>query len=231
MKNKRKFVIADIHGAYKALMQCFDQADFDYQNDILICLGDVCDGWPEIDKVFDELLKLKKLIYILGNHDFWALSWAETGSKPDIWLTQGGQATIDCYSNGMPESHIEILKTAYDYYIDENRMFVHGGFYNDQELKDHDKETFLWDRSLFQAAMFNMSINREVKLTRFDEVYIGHSPTEIYNIKLPIKSCGIWMIDTGAGWSGVLSLMNIDTKEYYISDSVPNLYPDHRGRF
>ncbi len=53
---KRRFVIGDIHGAHRALLQCFERSGFDRQNDLLICLGDLCDGWPDVDKVFDELL-------------------------------------------------------------------------------------------------------------------------------------------------------------------------------
>ena len=37
-------------------------------------------------------------------------------------------------------------------------------------------------------------------------------------------------IHTGAGWSGVLSLMNIDTKEVFTSDFVHDLYPEEVGR-
>ena len=38
------------------------------------------------------------------------------------------------------------------------------------------------------------------------------------------------MMDTGAGWSGVLSMMNVDTKEVFASDKVPFLYPGVEGR-
>jgi serine/threonine protein phosphatase 1 len=37
-------------------------------------------------------------------------------------------------------------------------------------------------------------------------------------------------MDTGAGWSGVLSMMNVDTKEVFTSDPVPDLYPGVVGR-
>jgi serine/threonine protein phosphatase 1 len=37
-------------------------------------------------------------------------------------------------------------------------------------------------------------------------------------------------MDTGAGWSGFLSMMNIETKEMFISDPVPQLYPGIEGR-
>jgi serine/threonine protein phosphatase 1 len=58
-------------------------------------------------------------------------------------------------------------------------------------------------------------------------VYIGHTPIPYAR---PIQSSEIWMMDTGAGWSGVLSLMDIDSKEVYISDPVPHLYPGVNGR-
>jgi serine/threonine protein phosphatase 1 len=38
------------------------------------------------------------------------------------------------------------------------------------------------------------------------------------------------MMDTGAGWSGVLSMMDIDTKRVFISEHVPSLYPGVKGR-
>jgi serine/threonine protein phosphatase 1 len=38
------------------------------------------------------------------------------------------------------------------------------------------------------------------------------------------------MMDTGAGWSGTLSMMNIETKEVFCSDPLPQLYPGIKGR-
>jgi serine/threonine protein phosphatase 1 len=37
-------------------------------------------------------------------------------------------------------------------------------------------------------------------------------------------------MDTGAGWAGVLSMMDIHTKEVFTSDRVPELYPEVPGR-
>jgi serine/threonine protein phosphatase 1 len=47
-KEMRAFVIGDLHGAYKALEQCLDRSGFDYENDVLIQLGDIADGYPEV---------------------------------------------------------------------------------------------------------------------------------------------------------------------------------------
>ena len=39
----------------------------------------------EAGQCIDELLKIKNLIYLLGNHDDWTLQWALTGEN----LTHG----------------------------------------------------------------------------------------------------------------------------------------------
>ena len=44
----KTFAIGDIHGAYKAMMQCFERSKFDYKKDRLIVMGDVCDGYPDV---------------------------------------------------------------------------------------------------------------------------------------------------------------------------------------
>lgn len=41
----KTYAIGDIHGAYKALIQCFERAKFDYEKDRLIVMGDICDGY------------------------------------------------------------------------------------------------------------------------------------------------------------------------------------------
>ena len=175
MEQGKVYVIGDIHGAYKALMQCLKKSNFDYQKDKLICLGDVSDGWPETGKCIDEFLKMDNLIYILGNHDTWTLNWMLTGEIPDSWLYNGGQATIDSFTK-LKKSQIEFLQRSHEYYLEDNRLFVHGGIRQNMPLEDQSKEVFFWDRSLFREAMSLSIDNKETQLTEFDEIYIGHTP-------------------------------------------------------
>ena len=87
-----------------------EQSCFDYDNDHLICLGDVCDGWPETKACIDELLKIKNLTYILGNHDYWTLVMDEDRrDQITVWLSQGGDATIKSYQIGVPQQHIQFF--------------------------------------------------------------------------------------------------------------------------
>ncbi|OGW81352.1 MAG: hypothetical protein A3C47_06770 [Omnitrophica bacterium RIFCSPHIGHO2_02_FULL_51_18] len=124
----RTFVIGDIHGTHKALLQCFDRSRFDQKKDRLIVIGDVCDGYPEVRQCIDELIKVKRCDLVIGNHDMWALDWAVRGDTPEIWTSQGGDNTIRSYDGGpMPKSHIDFLKNGQLWIEIGDQVFVHGG--------------------------------------------------------------------------------------------------------
>jgi len=224
--------MGDPHGAWKAILQVFERSVFDYEKDKLIVLGDVCDGWYETFECVEELLKIKNLLYILGNHDSWCLNYGTFGVKPDIWTSQGGKATIASYlkHGGMPESHIKLFRTAPVKYVENNRLFVHGGIDLDIPFDKQDIDTFLWDRYLIKTAVSLQNTKPDAKLTDFDEVFVGHTTTQFFDTVEPIHACNIWDLDTGAGWLGKLTLMNVDSKEYWQSDYVYTLYPGIKGR-
>jgi serine/threonine protein phosphatase 1 len=223
----KKFVMGDIHGAYRALRQCFERSGFDHDVDHLIFLGDVADGWPQTKESVEELLKIKNLTYVFGNHDFWTLEWMQTGYAEEIWLSQGGEATVKSYKSGIPKNHIALLDQSLPYFLEDNRLFVHAGFDPITPLEVQGFNTFLWDRNLARIALdFHMK-NMEGRLTEYDEVFLGHTPVPFQK---PIQAGGVWLMDTGAGWSGVLSMMDLDTKEVFSSDPVPTLYPGISGR-
>lgn len=227
---QKTFVIGDIHGAHKALVQCLERSGFDKKNDRLISLGDVSDTWPETKLVVKELLKVENFILIQGNHDYLTLQWARTGIKEALWLDQGGKATVESYQNEMSTKHLKFFKSALPYFVEDERCFVHGGFDVKLAIHKQKKSTLSWDRTLFAAALKAHKINSKKPISKFKEVYIGHSPLIRYGFKKPICGGGVWMMDTGAGWSGKLSMMNIDSKEVFQSDYVYKLYPGYYAR-
>lgn len=237
----RTFVIGDIHSSYKALKQVLERCNFDYENDTLISLGDVADGWSEVPECVDELLKIKNLIAIRGNHDVWVYDWLNNGLIPSLWTQQGGQATIDAYIRTgklVEQSHRDFWKNQIDWYIDEeNRLFIHGGWYYLDGFPEGAKypvnagtiaRECHWDRSLYESAKSAYYTKNSFKpLEQFREVYIGH--TSINNAK-PVNVLNLWNLDTGAGWNGKLTIMDINTKQFWQSDIVKTLYPEERGR-
>src|SRR6185436_6061246 len=117
----RTFVLGDIHGAYRALRQCLERSAFDRENDRLISLGDVCDGWPQTKECIDELITIPHLTYLLGNHDVWFYNWLKYGEAEDIWLMQGGQASVDSYQGAVPSEHLTFFSRALQFYEEDNK--------------------------------------------------------------------------------------------------------------
>jgi len=239
----KRFAIGDIHGAHKALVQCLERSNFNYEEDQLICLGDVADGWTEVPEVFDELLKVNNLVYVIGNHDLWLREWFKFAATPHIWLSQGGQNTLDAYIRLLEAgdttkqvTHENLLDKALDYYVtDDNKLFVHGGYNHHLPIKQTLPYTMVWDRNMWRAAAYwQLQHNRGFKMDKikdYDEVFIGHTTTSRFDPELkPVHLSNIWNLDQGAGWEGKLTIMNVDTKDYWQSDIVKELYPDVKGR-
>ncbi|MBS0000279.1 MAG: metallophosphoesterase [Cyclobacteriaceae bacterium] len=225
----RTFVLGDLHGAYRALRQCFEKADFDNQADELIFLGDVSDGWSQVPECVEELRNVKNLHYIKGNHDIWFMEWLDKGYRPEIWMIQGGLITVQAYRDrgDLAAEHLAFLKMGKPFYIDScKRLFVHAGFTYDKpiEFTDDPALDYYWDRDLYKR-----SFQQEILPERYKEIYIGHTPSHGI-CQYPIKNHNVWLMDQGAGWNGYLSMMDINTKEVFQSENVIILYPDEPGR-
>lgn len=229
----RVFVLGDPHGGYRALVQVLRLCNFNKDTDTLIVLGDVVDGWPETVELINELLTIKNLIIIMGNHDFWCYNWMRYGWRPDVWVRQGGQATLDSYKyDGLVEREkqlklivrhkVKYFEKANLYYKDEHRnLYVHGGF--TQELGNDSQDTYMWDRSLWDKA--KSAKKTQLKLTKpFNKVFIGH--TSLGNSEPLLKGGNVWNLDTGGGWEGKLTIMDVNTEEYWQSDLLNELYPE-----
>lgn len=244
----KRYVAGDIHGAFKAFKQVLELSKFDYDNDQLICLGDVADSWSGVPETFDELLKIKNLIYIIGNHDYWLMEWFKTRFTPHIWTSQGGKATLDAYEGLMNmgefdrmDKHQQLLEHAlYKYVSDDNKLFVHGGFQWHAPMDETPNQHLMWDRHLWESAEYwqrlidkddTLMNTEDLRIKEFDEVFIGHTTTSRHHPDLkPVHASNVWNLDQGCGWEGKLTLMNIDTHEYFQSDLVSILYPNEHGR-
>jgi serine/threonine protein phosphatase 1 len=239
----RTLVIGDIHGGFRALRQVTDLAGLQ-SDDRLIFLGDYVDGWSQSPEVIEYLLELETAYactFLLGNHDAWCEEWLSGWGAPQDWLFHGGQATVDSYAGIGPEQrerHLGFFSRALPYYEDgHRRLFIHAGFSSVHgPAKEHFPSNFFWDRTLWETAVaVNDLIPRGSKyyprrLMLYDEIFIGHTPTTNYDVDTPMHRCNVWNIDTGAAFQGRISMMDIDTKQYWQSDVVQQFYPGEKGR-
>lgn len=227
----RRFVVGDIHGAHKALLQVLRRSGFDRDNDLLISLGDVVDGWPDVKQCVNELLSIKHLVFILGNHDKWFLDWIRTRIADELWTSQGGEATLKSYRGKVPKTHRQFFENAPFYHLLDNMVFVHGGLDpKESDMSKQDPENLIWDRRLFEYAR-RISLDQiGYNFGPWDKIFVGHTPTIIVKKTKPLVLCNVVAMDTGAGWGGKLSLMDIDTLKIWQSDKIPKLYPGVVGR-
>lgn len=230
----RTFVIGDVHGEYKALMQCLERSKFENQ-DLLISLGDICGRGVNTVDCIDKLINIPNKICIIGNHDEIFYSWIQ--NMPDSLensymdcedLMLADQITIKEYfikHNEIPLQHKKFFSEQILYYVDKkNRLFVHGGFNRHVPISEQSKTILTWDRDLWYASLCYSEILKADKYPfkiydKFSEIFIGHTSTINWNTDKPMRSGNIWNIDTGSGYNnGRLTIMNVDTKEYWQSD-------------
>lgn len=125
------------------------------------------------------------------------------------------------------------------------------------EVYDSD---YYWDRDMWELALLSHGrFHEEPNLTdglshgrrfeRHKEIYIGHTSTCNWNCKphlpeykmkgqpslngpimVPMNRCNVWNMDTGSGFYGKLTIMDIDSKEYWQSDLSKDNYPNEKGR-
>ncbi len=240
---KRTLVIGDIHGGLKGLLQVFKRANVS-ENDTLIFVGDYGDGWSESTGVISFLIELSttnNCTFIRGNHDFLVHQHLKFNYNKPMWLLHGGTATKKSYrsiSEEEKEEHIQFLEELENYHIDsENRLFVHAGYTNQAgPSNEFFPNMVYWDRTLWEmvcALDKNLSINNELypkRLKLFNEIFIGHTPTTKIGRTIPTNFANVWNIDTGAAFKGPISILDVNSKEYWQSDPVWQLYADEKGR-
>ncbi len=240
------YVIGDIHGGYKALIQLFERSPIT-KGDRLIFLGDYVDGWSDSPILLDFLIEINEIyqcIFLRGNHDELVYDWL-TGNREHFdetsWFKHGGKATMQSYeliSEEVKKKHLEFLKSLKNYFIDEsNNLFIHAGFTNLNGIQqEYFPKMYYWDRTLWEMVLcMDSNLTKDSplfpnRLRQFQEIFIGHTPTTRIGSTLPINKINVWNLDTGAAFNGPLTIMNVTTKEFWQSDLVKNLYEGEEGR-
>jgi serine/threonine protein phosphatase 1 len=207
-----------------------------------------------IIRMKEEIKLIKRhpdsIVCIEGNHDQWLREFLMYGRPPEGWLQNGGDTTLKSYEafwakvNKEPEvleAHRGFLSTLHPYYVtNKDQAFVHAGCDLEYGPGGTLHQTRVWDRSMWTKVLSGAIVKAH------KELFIGHTTTMANvckshypeasqqevgkRIHVPMNRQNVWNLDTGGGWSGKLTIMDIDSKEYWQSDFVKELYPDEKGR-
>lgn len=84
------YVVGDLHGCYSLLMQELRNIHFDFQNDMLICTGDLVDRGQE-NLACISLLDEPWFYTVRGNHEEMCIKSAHDPKIKDIHARNGGE--------------------------------------------------------------------------------------------------------------------------------------------
>ncbi len=205
---QRLFVVGDVHGCYADLMQALQAVAFDFDQDLLVSLGDLIDRGPESLKCLN-LLQQPWFKAVLGNHEEMCLHSEHDQMMADLHCRHGGQWFYDLPLTERKRliALVRQLPIVLEIEHQGQRLgFVHA----DVDLNDWDAfkaevqrnpEAAVWGRGRIR----NNRPYRYRSVTGIDRVFLGHT---VVNQVTRRDNC--YYIDTGAVFGKHLSVIEID---------------------
>lgn len=207
------FVCSDIHGHYDAWQEALNKSGIDLENgDKLIILGDLIDrgnqSYEAVSFAIDlQMAYPEQVVYLMGNHEKMMLDFLnirepkspegyyELIQLGELWLMNGGSATVNSFVKGSPSSEptnvlevYEFFHTFYPcmiqklnalpyYHIDGGVVYVHAGFESGKPLLLQDADTMVWIRDEFYNGFSPVSGDElDGKL-----IVHGHTPVQYFD--------------------------------------------------
>ncbi|MCS6878601.1 MAG: metallophosphoesterase family protein [Geminicoccaceae bacterium] len=226
----RVYVIGDIHGRLDLLCQIEQLILADLARSgrpprlYAVYLGDYVDRGPSSRAVLDHLSRNPlpgfARVFLMGNHDLWFRDFLEGFPVGDVWLDNGGEATLASYGveldplldpqerwararldllDRLPSAHrtfLERLELAFGF---GDYFFCHAGVRPGVPLEAQNPIDLLWIREPF------LSFSGE-----FGKIVVhGHTPQPE-----PVVRPNRIGIDTGACWTGRLTCLVLEGTDY-----------------
>lgn len=207
----RTFVVGDVHGCFDLLMLELEKVEFSFTEDRLIGVGDLIDRSTQNIEML-ELLYEPFFFSIRGNHEEMMFNAVLDGDIPSYqcWMQNGGLwaldyvASQDSWDDGfhtLVKDASTRMPLAYEIPVgDKVYGILHAEppeFWTEENIRDERFAT-LWSRYLFDIGV-------EMVVKGVDHVYVGHTPVE----DGPITRGNITYLDTGANWTGKLTVVEL----------------------
>ncbi len=181
--------------------------------DTYVFLGDYIDRGPNskevIDCVLDFKAQQKRVITLLGNHEFMLLNYL-AGHDDDIYLQAGGVETLTSYGIDpdddfekvrlqFPDSHFDFLNQLLLTWEDRHAYYVHAGLQPKVPLCNQHRDCCLWIREPFIRSSYKFE----------KQVVFGHT-----TFKKPLVQKNKIGIDTGAVYGRTLTALLLPEREF-----------------
>ena len=208
------WAVGDIHGCYNLLMTRLKEIGFDFENDLLIAVGNLVDrGTQNIQCV--ELLSKPWFTSVKGNHEDLCIGGLHNESYKRCHVANGGEWFYMLDGQAMYNIAKTFAELPVVLEISHNGKkfgFVHGHI--EQNNWDEFKETFTQEPTAFrdpsELAMWGRErLNDEnlqyTHVSGVDAVIMGHTVTQ-----KPCKRDNCYWIDTGAVHWGTMTILDLE---------------------
>lgn len=209
----RLWAVGDIHGCYNLLMTRLKEISFDFENDLLVAVGDLVDrGTQNIECI--ELLSKPWFTSVRGNHEDLCIGGLHNESYKRCHVANGGEWFYMLDGQAMYNIAKTFAELPVVLEISHNGKkfgFVHGHI--EQNNWDEFKETFIQEPTAFrdpsELAMWGRDRLDEDKkqythVSGIDAVIMGHTVTQ-----KPCKRDNCYWIDTGAVHWGTMTILDL----------------------
>ncbi|CNI21264.1 MULTISPECIES: metallophosphoesterase [Yersinia] len=203
---RRIFIVGDIHGCYKKLMNALDSVQFERASDLVVSVGDLADRGAQNIECY-ELLNAYWFRAVRGNHEQMALD-VLAGGEPDTWIANGGRwfFLLEESQKHQAERLIkraEELPLVIEVNTDSGKYVIaHADYPADEYVygKPVSEQLVVWNRKRLNAAMKGES----QEIVGADKFIFGHTP-----LVTPSLFKNQLYIDTGAVFGNTLTLIQI----------------------
>lgn len=207
------WAVGDIHGCYNLLMNRLNEIGFDFENDLLVAVGDLVDrGTQNMECI--ELLSKSWFTSVRGNHEDLCIGGLHNESYKRCHVANGGEWFYMLDGQAMYNIAKTFAELPVVLEISHNGKkfgFVHEHI--EQNNWDEFKETFTQEprasRDSSELAMWGRErLNDEnqqyTHVSGVDAVIMGHTVTQ-----KPCKRDNCYWIDTGAIHWGTMTILDL----------------------
>lgn len=220
----RTLAVGDIHGKLELFNQLLTEMQYKPHEDFLVLIGDLVDRGENSKGVVERAIELKQeapktVVILKGNHEVMMIgSMLRPNTEySEAWLKTGGLDCLKSYTDAegnvaIPEEHIEFLNNLPVWYEDDHAIYVHAS------LPKMTDGSFLHPSFSPDSSELMWGRNR-----RFFSEYDGK--LVVFGHTIAGQIFGEWgqvwqredliAVDTGAYMTGVLSAIELPSRQVY----------------
>ncbi|WP_312689148.1 protein-serine/threonine phosphatase [Kosakonia sp.] len=200
------WIVGDLHGCHRQLMQALRVRHFDPWQDLLVCVGDVIDRGPESVQCL-KLLQKPWFKTVRGNHEQMAIDALREGDMA-MWQLNGGNWFSTLEAEERQHALEGLQRCAQLPYILE--LHCQNGV-NVVAHADYPAAEYQWEKAIDQESVLwrrdrlnQLLAGKGSKIAGADHFWFGHTP-----LRARYDAYNLHYIDTGAVFGGELTLAQL----------------------